>query len=284
MELVDQPLRHRIVVVGFGRFGRVHARRLSSHPAFELAGVVDPCPLARAEASARGLVAMASMDQMPSDVDVAAVVTPAHTHAEVAMALLSKGLHVLVEKPLATNEGEIAQLLEVARRSGRLLITGHIERFNTTVMSPPWQGTPSKLRFSRRSTASDEGRSVVLDLMVHDIDLAAHLLGLHAHVAFQILAVHEKPDGVTAQIQLGDLVVDLCAHYGADESLATLGWDGPDAGEMRLSAPRCDETEDAMTRQYNALHQRLKGQPTHLADGQAGALAARRALAILAAL
>jgi predicted dehydrogenase len=284
MAPTERPLRHRIVVVGFGRFGRVHALRLGGHPAFELAGVVDPCEHARTEAAARGLVALASIDQIPTDVDAAAVVTPAHTHAEVAVALLYRGLHVLVEKPLATHEGEITQLLEAASRCNRLLTTGHIERFNVGLSSVPWSRVPSRLRFCRQSTARGDGRSVVLDLMVHDIDLAAHLLGLPGQVPFRVVAVTESSDGVTAQVQLGSFAVELCARHGAETSLATLAWDGPDAGEMRLSGPQRGDEEDAMTRQYNAFHQRLTGRPAHLADGHAGALAARRALAILAAL
>lgn len=284
MPTVEPARRHRIVVVGFGRFGRVHAQRLRGHPAFELAGVVDPCPQARADAAALGLVAWPSIAQIASDVDAAAVVTPAHTHAEVAVALLYRGLHVLVEKPLATHEGEILQLLEAARRADRLLTTGHIERFNIGLLTPPWTQLPSRLSFCRQSTVHSDGRAVVLDLMVHDIDLAAHLLGLPGRVPFRVDQVTESADGVTAQVRLGAFAVELCARHGADVSLATVAWDGPDAGEMRLSVPRRGDEEDAMTRQYNAFHQRLSGRPAALADGHAGALAARRALAILAAL
>lgn len=276
--------RHRIVVVGFGRFGRVHARRLKDHPAFELVAVVDPCAAARVDAERWGLVALPSIDQIAPQVDAAAVVTPAHTHAQVATALLYRGLHVLVEKPLATHEGEIEGLLEAAQRTGQILSTGHIERFNLALLRPPWQETPSRLRFFRQSTHRGNGRSAVLDLMVHDLDLAAHLLGQSGSTCFQVEAAHETVDTVSAQVRLGAINIEFAARHGADSSRAALSWDGPDAGEMQLSLPARDHEQDALTRQYHAFHQRLAGQFSHLADGHAGALAARRALAILEAL
>lgn len=284
MALTDVGPRCRIVVVGFGRFGRIHAQRLMGHSAFELVGVVDHCPEARGDATARGLLAWASIEQIPPDTQAAAVVTPAHTHAQVAVALLYRGLHVLVEKPLATTEGEIAQLLEAARRTDRALSTGHIERFNRSVLCPPWRQSPGQLRFHRQSTAGGDGRSAVLDLMVHDLDLAAHLLALPGAVAFRVGRVLEVADGVEACVQLGPCELALFARLGAEESLATLSWDGPDAGALTLTVPRRDDEEDAMTRQYHAFHQRLAGLPVHLADGHAGAMAVRRALAILAEL
>lgn len=276
--------RHRIVVVGFGRFGRVHARRLAGHPAFELTAVVDPCALARAHAADCGLQALSSIDQISSQVDAAAVVTPAQTHAEVAAALLYRGLHVLVEKPLATSEGEIERLLEAAQRTGRFLSTGHIERFNGGLLNPPWRNLPGRLRFFRQSTAVGNGRSAVLDLMVHDLDLAAHLLDLSGPTVFEVEAASETSDAVRALVRLGPFEVELSARHGADTAWASLAWDGPDSGEMELSVPRRGDEEDALTRQYHAFHQRLTGHPARLADGHAGAHAARRALAILAAL
>lgn len=278
------PDRRRIALVGFGRFGRIHALRLQSHPAFVLACVVDTDAQARAAARATGLVAWPSLDALPPDLEAASVVTPADTHADVAVALLSRGLHVLVEKPLATHEGDIQRLLAVAHRTGRLLCTGHIERFNACLLSPPWEGRPQRLDFERQSTAVGSGRSAVMDLMVHDIDLAAHLLRLPGDAGFRVVSVAERHDQVRAEVDMGGCRVALLARHGAERSSASLRWGEARGQALELSVRPAAHEEDALTRQYTAFHHLLAGRSATLADAQAGAVAARRALAILAEL
>lgn len=277
--------RTRIAVIGYGRFGRVHALRARAHPAFEVLCVVDPLPDARKAALADGFHAVASLDELPRGVEAAAVVTPADTHAETAIALMHQGLDVLVEKPMATSEAELDTMLEVAQTSGRKLFTGHIERFNQALALAPWDTTPGNIVFSRQSRLPGCGHSVVLDLMVHDLDLAAHLLRCHAPDSFEILGVQEHGGGVSATVAMGEAVVSFHALHGADSSSATIRWQKAKAVcELPLSHRPAPTQPDALTRQYTAFHDMLKGQHSPLASATEGATAARRALAIAARL
>ena len=278
--------RIRLAVLGFGRFGRVHAARARAHPAFEVACVVDPDAQARADAQAQGFEAIASLDALPQCVQAAAVVTPADTHAELAVALMHRGVDVLVEKPLAESEQGIDAMLDAVRQTGRRLFTGHIERFNQSLTDLPWDRAPGRLVFQRQSRLQGTARSVVLDLMVHDLDLASYLLQGEGDGSFQILDARTQGDGLQVQVRMGDTRVDFHARHGADASLASMGW-GDDTSawsELALSRPPGLNQSDALTRQYTAFHHMLQGQDSPLADAQAGAIAARRALAIVAAL
>ncbi|BEP93342.1 hypothetical protein GmRootA79_17260 [Acidovorax sp. A79] len=277
--------RTRIAVIGYGRFGRVHALRAQAHPAFDVLCVVDPQPGARDTAQADGFNAIASLDGLPRGVEAASVVTPADTHAEIAIALMHRGIDVLVEKPLATSEAEIDTMLDAAQATRRRLFTGHIERFNQALTPAPWDTTPGNIVFSRQSRLPGCSHSVVLDLMVHDLDLAAHLLRCQAPDSFHILGVQEHGGGVSAQVAMGTAVVDFHALHGADTSSATIRWQGAAAMcELPLSHRADLAQTDALTRQYTAFHEVLTGQHSHLASAMDGATAARRALAIAARL
>lgn len=275
----------RIALIGCGRFGRIHARRLREHPDFSLCCVVDPAAQARAHARSLGLRAVAALDQLPADLDAASVVTPAATHAELATALMRRGLHVLVEKPLAASEAALDELLATAQATGRRLCTGHLERFNPALASPPWAQAPGHLSFWRQSRQAGRGRDAVLDLMVHDLDLAAHLLACPAHAPYAVLSVHEQGRTITARVRLGDCVVDLQACCAAESSRASLSWAAPGPQTLCLSESPGPGQTDALTRQYTSFHHQLRGACSRpLANGEDGALAVRRALAILARL
>lgn len=277
--------RTRIAVIGYGRFGRVHALRARAHPAFDVLCVVDSHHDARNAAQADGFKAIDSLDDLPRGVEAASVVTPADTHAEIAIALMHRGIDVLVEKPMATSEAEIDTMLHAAQATRCRLFAGHIERFNQALTFAPWDTTPGNIVFSRQSRLQGCRHSVVLDLMVHDLDLAAHLLGCHTPDSFHILSVQEHGDGVSAQVSMGTTVVNFQALHGADSSSATIRWHKATAVcELRLSHRAEPAQPDALTRQYTAFHDMLKGQHSHLATASEGATAARRALAIAARL
>ncbi|MFP8778240.1 Gfo/Idh/MocA family protein [Hydrogenophaga sp. RWCD_12] len=275
----------RLAILGFGRFGRIHALRALAHPAFEVVCVVDPDLQAREAAQAQGFAVAASIDALPGGVQAAAVVTPAHTHADLAVALMRRGIDVLVEKPMAESERDIDTMLDAVRLTGRHLFTGHIERFNTALIERPWERTPSRLVFHRQSRLPGTARSVVLDLMVHDLDLASYLLRISDDEPFVVLDVRAQGDGVHVQARVGGTQVDLHARHGADVSLASMGWsDDTSWNELALSNPPELNQSDALTRQYTAFDHMLRGQQSPLADAQAGAVAVRRALAIVAKL
>ena len=175
-----KPLK--MAVIGAGHLGRIHARLLHQLPQADLLGVVDPDPQARAAVQALCPVpTFARAEHLLPQIEAAVVATPTGTHAQVAQQLLAHGIHLLVEKPLAPTAREAHTLVELARSRGLVLAAGHVERFNPALKAaaPFWdqarwiQGVRVG-PFSGRST--DTG--VVLDLMIHDLDLVlAHLPG-----------------------------------------------------------------------------------------------------------
>ncbi len=179
----------KIAVIGVGHLGRVHARVLSKLPGFRLVGVVDPVESNRqAVAEACRTNAFADHAAVADKIDAAVIATPTRYHHAVALDLIRRGIHLLVEKPITCNSREGEELARAAEKAGVVLQTGHIERFNPAVApalpyakNPKWIDARRTSGFTCRST--DVG--VVLDLMIHDIDLALFLTG-------------EKPSSVQA--------------------------------------------------------------------------------------
>ncbi len=166
-------------VVGAGVFGGYHAKKYAELPGVDLVGVFD-IDLARAQALAGPLGAKAydDMDAFLAAVDVVTVATPAVHHAKAALAALKAGKPVYSEKPLAVSPEDADALIAAAAKSGVALACGHQERVVFQAMGLldiPEQ--PLRLEAVRRGTPSDRNLdvSVVLDLMIHDIDLALAL-------------------------------------------------------------------------------------------------------------
>lgn len=169
----------RAAVIGAGMMGRHHIRILGGMSDVELVGVVDG-DIARATAAAEplGASAFASIAELP-DVDLAVVAVPTPAHRAVALELLARGVHVLVEKPLAPSPADALVIVEAAERAGVVLAVGHVERFNPAVMAlARLVEQPLHMQFERLSPYTPRiGDSVVFDLMVHDLDLACMLAG-----------------------------------------------------------------------------------------------------------
>ena len=128
----------RIAVVGAGIMGANHARVAHQLPSTELIAVVDP-DQAKVEAIARtnGALALSSVDQLPDTVEAAVVAVPTAFHVETALALLARGIHVLVEKPLAPTVADAQRIVAAAKEANCVLAVGHIERFNAAVVELP---------------------------------------------------------------------------------------------------------------------------------------------------
>ncbi len=164
----------RVAVVGAGAFGRNHARAIQELPGAELAGIHDLDPT-RAQALGP---AFASLSDIPGRADCAIVATPTTTHEQVATELLKAGLDVLVEKPIAASSEAGGRLARVAAEHGRILQVGHLERFNPAVTAlesaltlPIFFEVHRLSVFTPRSLDID----VVLDLMIHDLDIVLSL-------------------------------------------------------------------------------------------------------------
>jgi predicted dehydrogenase len=170
----------RFGVVGTGIMGSNHARIASQHREVELVAVVDP-DRERAErlASAYGAKPYADVAECIDLLDAAVVATPTEHHRDLGVALLDAGVHTLVEKPIASTVAEATDLIDAAARSGAVLTVGHVERFNPAVLEldnlveEPLHITATRISpYSARVTVG-----VVLDLMVHDLDIVANLAG-----------------------------------------------------------------------------------------------------------
>jgi len=170
----------KIAVVGAGRLGGFHAQKLAAHPQVELIGVVDPVAAQRDRVAAQcGCAAVANLDSLPEPIDAAVVAAPTRLHHRIGMELLTRNVHVLMEKPICAGVSEAEELVAEARRRGLVLQVGHVERFNPALDAtlpdleePKYIETVRASGFTFRST--DVG--VVLDLMIHDIDLVLSLV------------------------------------------------------------------------------------------------------------
>lgn len=170
----------RTAVVGVGYLGRFHARKYAEHPEARLVAVVDAdLGRARAVAEELGVEGLADATALAGRIDCASVAVPTPVHFPVAQTLLEAGIDVLVEKPLATNVEEGQALLEEAVKRGRVLQVGHLERFNPAVRALlPQLRAPRFIESQRLAPFSERGTDVdvVLDLMIHDLDLILHMV------------------------------------------------------------------------------------------------------------
>jgi predicted dehydrogenase len=165
----------RVGVVGVGHLGTLHARMLAQLEEAELLGVYDRDP-ARASAVAHelGVRPCDSLDSLVAQVDCVTVAASTSAHHEVAMAALSAGKHVFIEKPITETVEEAKQLCQESSRRGLILQVGHIERFNPALLAlQRFDINPLFIESHRLAQFNPRGTdvAVVLDLMIHDIDI-----------------------------------------------------------------------------------------------------------------
>jgi predicted dehydrogenase len=170
----------RIAVVGAGAFGRNHMRVIRSLPNAELAAVCDADADRAAAAAAEFATRALPLGELAGAIDAAVVAVPTSVHAKVGCALLAAGIDVLVEKPIAPTLAEADALIEAAARHGRILQVGHLERFNPAITALSERiSVPLFFEIHRLSMFTPRALDVdvVLDLMIHDIDILLALTG-----------------------------------------------------------------------------------------------------------
>jgi predicted dehydrogenase len=171
----------RAAVVGVGYLGRFHAQKYAALPECELTAVVDiDTEVAARIAAELGTRALSDYRELCGQVDAVSVVTPTDSHAEIATALLRTGAHVLVEKPIAQSVQQAQQLIDAARENGLVLQVGHLERFNPAILAAePLLARARFIECHRLAPFKERGTevNVVLDLMIHDIDLVQMIIG-----------------------------------------------------------------------------------------------------------
>jgi len=171
----------RIGVVGAGALGFHHTRILRELPGAALVGFFDVRAERAAQVSSElGVRSFEGLDALLDEVEALSVVVPTPSHHEVAGPALERGIHVLIEKPIAASLEEADDLLAIAERTGALVQTGHVERFNRAVRAAlPYVEAPRFIESDRLAPFNPRGSdvAVVLDLMIHDIDLVRTFVG-----------------------------------------------------------------------------------------------------------
>jgi len=178
MNPVERP---RIGVAGVGALGFHHARILASLDDVEMCGIFDIRPERAAEVGDKlGVRIHDSLDGLLDGCDALVVAVPTSSHEEVSAAALGRGAPVLVEKPLAPDLEAADRILAEAEAAGAFVQTGHVERFNQAVLAAePFLDRPMFVESHRMApfTPRSTDVAVVLDLMIHDVDLVMSLVG-----------------------------------------------------------------------------------------------------------
>jgi predicted dehydrogenase len=247
--------RIRVGVVGVGSLGQHHARVYASLPEVTLVGVHDIDASRGREAASRfGGRSFESLEAILPEVDAVSVAVPTADHHQVTRALLEAGKHVLVEKPITATLAEADDLITAAERSGRVLQVGHIERFNPavsvlreTAAHPRFIEVHRLGSFSPRSLDID----VVLDLMIHDLDIVLSLDGTQVVQvdAVGVPVLTTRVDIANARLRFASgLIANLTASRVSIEKVR----------KFRVFAPRIYVSLDLAAREAR-VHRLLEG-------------------------
>ena len=289
-----------------------HVRNLAALPGVELVGVHDPkSETAETVAAEHGTKAFHDLDDLAGRLDAAVVAAPTVSHAEIGCALLGRGLHVLIEKPIAGTLAEADQLIEASEKAGRLLAVGHIEYYNPAVQALLGIQTPPRFLevqrlavFTPRSLDVD----VVLDLMIHDLQIL-HALDPSpvAEVrATGIAVLSPRVDIANARVALASgCVANITAsrvsaervrklraflpsrYYSLDYQAQEIhGYRLEDgAGGRRILPDNLPvERAEPLRRELEAFTAACRGEKAPLVDGRAGRQALETALAVVGAI
>jgi predicted dehydrogenase len=291
----------RAAVIGVGRLGRYHAAKYAARADVELVAVADPAEANAREVAARhGCRPVRDYRELLGEIDLASIAVPTELHCQVASACLEAGVHVLVEKPIARTIEEADTLIALASERRLRLAVGHVERYNPAFMAmrdalakPFFIESERLAEFQPRVSDID----VVLDLMIHDIDLALSLARTEVSVviACGFKVITDSIDIATAHIEFADgTVANLSASRVSQVPVRKLrafgrnGYASADlhAGRLR-EARRTDgaaitvgEREfsgaDALNTEVGAFVAAVRGEEGAIVSGIEG----RRALAL----
>ena len=202
----------RTAVIGVGHLGRQHARVHAALAAEGKSQLVSVCDLdeqtARNVAAERETAWTTGWRTLVGRVDAVSLAVPTEAHAEIGCALLEAGVHVLVEKPISRTLAEADLMIDAARRGGATLMVGHLERFNPALVAlRPHVRSPLYFEIHRvgQFTARSLDIDVVLDVMIHDLDIVQWLVGAEAEVtdvrAVGIPVLTNRVDAANARLE-----------------------------------------------------------------------------------
>lgn len=302
-----------VAVVGIGHLGRHHLRLARSLPGWRSVGAWDP-DRARLEAVCAefGAEPLLTLDEAVTRAEAAVVASPTVTHSEVVARFLTAGRHVLVEKPIAASVAEASEMVELARRKGVVLGVGHVEFFNPAVQAvltraprPRYLEAQRLSPFTRRSMDID----VVLDLMVHDLQLAQALNGgaaLKEVRAVGVPVLSPRVDLANVRLEfVNGCVGNLTASRVSSERVRKLRLFEPDAyhsidyADQSVSAYRLVRTAgeatiepvevqvekaEPLAGEHLAFQRACRGLEGPFVDGEAGTAALAAAVAVVEAI
>ncbi len=310
---MSDPHPIRVAVIGAGHLGRHHVRLAATLPGWECVGVVE-IDADRREHVCRehGVAALATLEEAVELAEAAVVATPTVTHREVAGAFLAAGRHVLVEKPIAATVEEARELTRLAAERHVVLAVGHVEFFNPAVQAvlarhprPRYLEAQRLSPFTRRSLDID----VVLDLMVHDIQLAQALnttFPVREIRAAGVPVLSGRVDLANVRLEFANgCIATLTASRVSSERVRKLRLFEPDAyfsvdyAEQTVSAYRLFRTAaepeilplevpvergEPLAAEHLAFQRACRGLPGPLVDGEAGTAALEAAVGVMEAI
>ena len=219
----------RFGVVGAGSHGFHHVRIARDLANVDMVGFYDIRPERSQEVSeSLGIRAFNALEELLEQVDAVVVATPTKTHADVSEEALRRGVHVFIEKPIAADLDEADRILAAAADSGARVQVGHVERFNTAVVGArPYLDEPLFIESHRLAPFTERGTdvAVVLDLMIHDVDLVTSLVGspIEDIQATGIPVLTHSVDIANARIQFrGGAVANLTASRVSTDGMRKL--------------------------------------------------------------
>lgn len=240
----------KIGVLGAGHLGKIHLKLLKEIPAWDLVGFYDPDPTKSVEtAQEMGLKRFESIEALLDVVEAVDIVTPTMSHYACARMALDRNLPFFVEKPLTNSVTEAESLLEEVRRNGAIAQVGHVERFNPAFQAAlPFGLEPKFIEGHRLSTYNPRGTdvSVVLDLMIHDLDIILSLIKapVRAVSASGVPVISETPDIANARIEFENgAVANLTASRVSLKKMR----------KMRMFQPKAYITIDFLDREIQHI-------------------------------
>ncbi len=214
-------------VVGTGRLGRLHCRMYAESPQAEFIGVYDiESSVAESIAEKYSVKAFPSLEGLLSEVDAVSIVVPTSAHYETADIALSSSVHCLVEKPFTGRVKSAEELVEKAEQKGLKLQVGHVERFNSAMVALKKlaPGAPRFVECHRLSPFPNRSMdvSVVMDLMIHDIDVCHWFIGgeVESCEAVGVEVLTNYPDIANARLKFANgSICDITASRITDKSM-----------------------------------------------------------------
>lgn len=197
----------KIGVLGAGHLGKIHIRCIKQINDYELVGFYDPNEeIAIQVETTEGVRRFSDIEKLIDAVDVVDIVTPTVSHFDCAKRSLKKFRHVFIEKPIVTTPDEAVKLIDLATEAGVKVQVGHVERFNPAYLAAqPYLKNPMFIETHRLSQFNPRGTDVpvVLDLMIHDIDIVLHVVQSNVKKvhASGVSVVSDTPDIANARLE-----------------------------------------------------------------------------------